>query len=79
MKPDANVAPGQTPKDKVLEVLSPKIVEFLQSINSDLGGETAVPKQPAPIGLPSNRFPELSWDSFLPQLLVIASSTGGPS
>ncbi|MBX9766638.1 MAG: chemotaxis-specific protein-glutamate methyltransferase CheB [Bdellovibrionales bacterium] len=69
-KPGPNL--GKSPADHLKELLEPKIRAFFPPAENSPGTRAvSVPR--------ANQYPHLIWDLFNPQIVVIASSTGGPA
>lgn len=63
---------GQSPVEKIRALLIPKLEELFSGYLRQQKNELESPA-------PRNAFPKVSWGLFRPQIIVIGSSTGGPT
>jgi two-component system chemotaxis response regulator CheB len=75
-KPSAGSAstPETDPSEKIRALLLPKVQALFPQVEST----AAAPSSPRP-AVEAQKFPSLIWDLVSPQIIVIGSSTGGPS
>lgn len=76
--PDETKSAGH---EKIKETLLPKILALFPGKRKVevVSGQTSVSTTPARLGLKKNPHSHLIWETFRPEILVIASSTGGPN
>ena len=74
LKPQLDASSGKSPAEVIREVLLPKIDQF-----RDKRDAPSVAPTPMVVTPTIKKFPPISWASFNPQVVVVASSTGGPN
>ncbi len=67
---------GGDPAKKILDLIKPKI----EALFGDLQGTNfQAPKRPQSVGPAGASYPKLIWETVRPKVVVIGSSTGGPT
>lgn len=77
LKPQPEPGSNKNPADLIREVLVPKVRLFRER-SERVKAALAVQAKPAEAA-PTKTYPPLSWSAFNPEVVVIASSTGGPA
>lgn len=78
LKPTPDPGGSKNPADLIREVLVPKVRLFRERAER-VKAALAAPAKPAPDAAPTKMYRPLSWSAFNPEVVVIASSTGGPA